>query len=105
MGLFRMVLAREQRGEAFSTEGVGEKNVVPAGRSDRKYLLIFRRLLPVQRMVFYLKAPGEQRGSTTMTDLPHRDPIENELSLENWLIAIATALLALLIAALPYVRW
>lgn len=40
-----------------------------------------------------------------MTDFPHRDPIESELSLESWLIAIATALVALLIAALPYVRW
>jgi len=40
-----------------------------------------------------------------MTDFPHRDPIDNELSLENWLIAVATALVALLIAALPYVRW
>jgi hypothetical protein len=37
-----------------------------------------------------------------MTDFPHRDPIETELPLESWLIAIATALVALLIAALPY---
>lgn len=40
-----------------------------------------------------------------MTDFPHRDPIETELSLENWLVAIATALVALLISVLPYVRW
>jgi hypothetical protein len=40
-----------------------------------------------------------------MTDFPHRDPIETELSLESWLIAIASALAALLIAVLPYVHW
>lgn len=41
-----------------------------------------------------------------MTDFPHRDPFEaTELSLESWLIAIATALVALVIAALPYVHW
>jgi hypothetical protein len=42
-----MVFAREQRGEVFSTEGSGEKNVVPPDPGGRKYLLIFRRLLPV----------------------------------------------------------
>lgn len=41
-----------------------------------------------------------------MTDFPHRDPVEAaELSTESWLIAVATALVALLIAALPYIHW
>ncbi len=40
-----------------------------------------------------------------MTDFPYRDPVDTELSLENWLIAVATALGALLIAVLPYVHW
>jgi hypothetical protein len=41
-----------------------------------------------------------------MTDFPHRDPAEKaDLSLENWLVAIATALAALLIAALPSLHW
>lgn len=40
-----------------------------------------------------------------MTDFPFRDPIETELSVGSWLIATAAALLALLVAALPYVHW
>ena len=35
-----------------------------------------------------------------MTDFPHRDPIETELSLDSWLVAIATALVAMV-----FFRW
>lgn len=40
-----------------------------------------------------------------MTDFPHRDPLDaRDLSLDSWLIAIATALLALVVAALPHLH-
>ncbi len=41
-----------------------------------------------------------------MTDLPHRFPLDvRDLSLDNWLIAAATALLALVAAVLPHLHW
>lgn len=40
-----------------------------------------------------------------MSDFPYGDPIEAELSVGSWLVAVAAALVALLVAALPYVPW
>lgn len=41
-----------------------------------------------------------------MTDFPHRFPLDvRGLSLNSWLIAIATALLALVVAVLPHLHW
>lgn len=41
-----------------------------------------------------------------MTDIPHRFPLGvRDLSLDSWLIAVATALPALVVAVLPRLHW
>jgi hypothetical protein len=41
-----------------------------------------------------------------MTDFPHRFPLDvRDLSLDSRLIAVATVLLALVVAVLPHFHW
>jgi hypothetical protein len=94
--LFGTARAQEHALTAFSTGAFRQQIDTPPRPENGKYLLIFRYLLQMRRISFYLGAHSD--GTARMTDFPHDSPrLAPHLSLEDWLLAIATALVALLV--------
>jgi len=90
---------------AFCARPVGREIVALLVNQNRKYLLIFRYLLRLRRISFYLMAPA--KGAFTVTDFPRDERhILAPAGLQDWLIAIATAFAAfVLLGVLPRLFW
>jgi hypothetical protein len=92
----------------FSASPPRKEIVASVTAQSRKYLLIFRDLLRLHRISFYLAAPVDCAGANPpVTDFPHDlQRLSARLSLDDWAVAIATSLLALiLLGILPRIHW
>ncbi len=90
---------------AFCPSQLEKEIVALLARQNRKYLLIFRGLLRLHRISFYLTAPVE--GAFCGDRFPPRPATHPGADApEDWLVAIATALLAfVLLGILPRLFW